>query len=163
MDLDNAKWDRMREIFRNAFKSSFHFSIATVNEDGSPHVTPIGSLILRDDRTGFYFEEYVSFLSRNLKRDKRVCVMAVNTDKWAMIKSFFLGRFLSPPGVRLMGTVGERREATEEEQAQFRKLVRKYRMFKGHDLLWSRLRHVRDIRFHAYEPIRIGALTRNME
>lgn len=163
MELDSTTWTRIREIFRAAFKSSFHYSIATINDDGSPHVTPIGSLILRDDRTGFYFEEYPSGLSRNLKRDKRVCVMAVNTAKWPMIKSFFLGRFISPPGVRLMGTAGERREATPQEQAQFRARVRKYRMFKAHDLLWGGLKHVRDIRFHACEPIRIGALTRNRE
>lgn len=163
MELDNARWDRIRQVFRDAFTSSFHFSIATINEDGSPHVTPVGSLILRDDRTGFYFEAYAAGLSRNLKRDKRICVMAVNTNKWAMIKSFFLGRFITPPGVRLIGTAGELREATPEEQAIFRKRVRKYRMFKAHDLLWARLKHVRDVRFHAYEPIRIGALTRGLE
>ncbi len=162
MELDKKAWPQIQEIFRNAFRSSFHFSIATVNEDGSPHVTPIGSLILQDDRTGFYFEEYTTNLTRNLARDKRVCVMAVNSSKWALIKSFFLGKFITPPGVRLMGTAGERREATPAEQALFRKRVRKYRMFKGHDLLWSRLRHVREIRFDAFEPIRVGVLTRHM-
>lgn len=160
MELTIQRWDSIGKIFRDAFKSSFHYSIATVNEDGSPHVTPIGSLILLSDRRGFYFEEYVSTLSRNLKRDKRVCVMAVNTGKWALIKSFFLGRFIAPPGVRLMGTAGELREAIPEELARFRKRVRKYRLFKGHDLLWSRLRYVREISFHAYEPVRIGTLTR---
>ncbi len=163
MDLNNATWDRIRKIFRDAFQSSFHFSIATINDDGSPHVTPIGSLILREDLTGFYFEAYAAGLSRNLKRDPRVCIMAVNTAKWPMIRSFFLGRFVSPPGVRIMGIAGERREATPEEQERFRRLVRKYRMFKAHDVLWSRLMHVRDIRFHAYEPIRIGEMTRLVE
>jgi hypothetical protein len=162
MELTIQRWDAMRKIFQDTFRSSFHYSIATVNEDGSPHVTPIGSLILLGDRKGFYFEEYVNALSRNLKRDKRVCVMAVNTGKWAMIKSFFLGRFIGPPGVRLIGTAGKLRKATPEELALFRKRVRKYRMFKGHDLLWSRLRYVREISFHAYEPVRIGALTRRV-
>ncbi len=162
MELDSRRWDQIREIFQDAFTSSFHFAIATVNQDGSPHVTPIGSLILQDDRKGFYFEEYTSGLSRNLQRDKRVCVMAVNSAKWVMIKSFFLGRFIAPPGVRLMGTAGDRREATPRELALFKRRVRKYRMFKGHDLLWSRLRHVREIRFDAFEPIRVGALTRRI-
>ncbi len=162
MELDDRRWNQIRRIFHDAFKSSFHFSIATVNPDGSPHVTPIGSLILQDGQKGFYFEHYVSGLSRNLQRNKRVCVMAVNSGKWGMIKSFFLGRFIAPPGVRLTGTAGERREATPEERAMFIKRVRKYRMFKGYDLLWSRLRHVRDIQFDSYEPIRIGALTRQV-
>ena len=163
MELTAQKWDVMKKIFKDAFSSSFHFSIATVNKDGSPHVTPIGSLMLRDDRTGFYFEEYVSNLSRNLQHNKRVCVMAVNSGKWTLLKSFFLGRFLTPPGVRLMGTAGERRDATPEELGLFKKRVRNYRMFKGYDLLWSRLRHVREIRFDSYEPIRIGTLTRHIE
>jgi hypothetical protein len=161
MELTDRKWGAIRDIFLQAFNSSFHYSIATVNEDGSPHVTPIGSLILRDDCTGFYFEEYTSNLSKNLLQNKRICVMAVNTAKWPMLKSFFLGKFIAPPGVRLMGTAAERREATPEERDQFRRRVRKYRMFKGHDLLWSKLRHVREIRFDSYEPIRIGGLTRD--
>lgn len=44
MELDNATWDRIRGIFRDDFISSFHFSIATVNPDGSPHVTDPGCL-----------------------------------------------------------------------------------------------------------------------
>lgn len=38
--------------------------------------------------------------------------------------------------------------------------VRKYRIFKCHDLLWGGLRYVREISFHAYEPVLIGTLTR---
>ena len=152
----------MKKIFKDAFNSSFHFSIATVNKDGAPHVTPIGSVFLLDYPKAFYFEEYASNLSRNLQHQKRVCVMAVNSSKWSLIKSFFLGKFLVPPGVRLMGTASERREATTREIELFRNRVKKYRMFKGYDLLWSRLRHVREIHFDAYEPIRIGALTRDV-
>jgi len=163
MELTMQQWDFLKKIFSNAFNSSFHFSIATVTKEGAPHVTPIGSLMLRDDCTGFYFEEYVSNLSRNLQQNKQVCIMAVNSGKWTLLKSLFLGRFLTPPGVRLMGIAGERREATPEEIALFKKRVRNYRMFKGYDLLWSRLRHVREIRFHSYEPIRIGTLTRHIE
>jgi len=162
MEINDKQWTRIRKIFQDAFKSSFHFSIATVNKDGSPHVTPIGSLMLLEDRKGFYFEEYVSNLSRNLQHNKRVCVMAVNSGKWALIKSFFLGKFIAPPGVRLIGTAGERREATPREMELFRKRVKNYRMFKGYDLLWSKLRYVREIHFDAYEPIRIGALTRHV-
>jgi predicted pyridoxine 5'-phosphate oxidase superfamily flavin-nucleotide-binding protein len=42
-------WETIRTIFEEAYKSCSHFAIATVNEDGSPHVTPIGALILRDN------------------------------------------------------------------------------------------------------------------
>jgi hypothetical protein len=163
MELGEKQWTQIRKIFQDAFNSSFHFAIATVSRDGAPHVTPIGSLMLQDDRKGFYFEEYVSNLSQNLQHNKRVCVMAVNSGKLALLKSFFLGRFIAPPGVRLMGTVSERREATLQELELFQKRVKNYRMFKGYKRLWSRLKYVRDIHFDAYEPIRIGALTRGLE
>ncbi len=162
MQINDNQWAQIQSIFEDAFNSSFHFAIATVNKDGSPHVTPIGSLMLLEDRKGFYFEEYASNLSRNLQHKKRVCVMAVNSNKWTLLKSFFLGKFLIPPGVRLTGTAGERREATAEERELFKKRVKHYRMFKGYDLLWSKLRYVREIHFDAYEPIRIGALTRGI-
>ncbi|OGW39663.1 MAG: hypothetical protein A2010_01525 [Nitrospirae bacterium GWD2_57_9] len=150
----------MRKICMDAFNSSFHYAIATVNKDGTPHVTPIGSLMLGEDRKGFYFEGYVSALSRNLQHNKRVCVLAVNSGKWSLLKSFFRGRITAPPGVRLMGTATERREATEQEMDQFRRRFRMYRMFKGYNLVWGNLRYVREIHFDAYEPVRIGALTR---
>ena len=160
MELTNQQWDTMRKIFMDAFNSSFHYAIATVNKDGTPHVTPIGSLMLGEDRKGFYFEGYVSALSRNLQHNKRVCVLAVNSGKWSLLKSFFRGRITAPPGVRLMGTATERREATEQEMDQFRRRFRMYRMFKGYNLVWGNLRYVREIHFDAYEPVRIGALTR---
>ncbi len=160
MELTDLQWNTMKKIFKDAFNSSFHFAIATVNKDGTPHVTPIGSLMLGEARKGFYFEGYVSGLSRNLMHNKRVCVLAVNSGKWSLLKSFFLGRVTTPPGVRLMGTATDRREATEQEMDQFKRRFRMYRMFKGYDLVWGSLRYVREIHFDAYEPVRIGALTR---
>ncbi len=160
MELTAQQWDTMKKIFNKAFNSSFHYAIATVNKDGTPHVTPIGSLMLGEDRRGFYFEGYVNALSRNLQHNKRVCVMAVNSSRWSLLKSFFRGRITVPPGVRLRGTATERREATEQELEQFRRRFRMYRMFKGYNLLWGNLRYVREIHFDGYEPVRIGALTR---
>ncbi len=162
MELTAQKWETMRKIFNDAFNSSFHYAIATVNKDGSPHVTPIGSLMLGENRKGFYFEGYVSALSRNLQHNKHVCVLAVNSGKWSLLKSFFLGRITTPPGVRLMGTATERREATEREMDLFKGRFRMYRMFKGYDLVWGNLRYVREIHFDAYEPVRIGELTRHI-
>jgi len=160
MEIDDKQWAKIRNIFQDAFNSSFHYAIATVNQDGTPRVTPIGSLMLQDDRKGFYFEGYVSALAINLTHYKRVCVMAVNSGKWSLLKSFFRGKITTPPGVRLMGTAGDRRKATEQEMDQFKKRFRMYRMFKGYNLVWGNLKYVRELRFDAYEPVRIGALTR---
>ena len=155
-------WNKIRKVFKDSFNSSFHYSIATVGEAGSPHVTPIGSLFLGDDLKGFYFEEYVSALAKNLRHNKRVCVLAVNSSKVSLLKTLLLGKMTAPPGVRLMGTASEKREATPQELNLFKKRFGKYRMFKGYDKLWGRLRYVREIHFDAFEPVRIGTMTRDL-
>ena len=70
---------------------------------GIPNITPIGSVFLKECQTGFFFDSYTSALANNLEQNDNVCVMAVNTNKLYWIKSFFKGRFLSEPGVRLYG------------------------------------------------------------
>lgn len=163
MEITDDVWNRIRRLFTDSFKTSFHYTFATVGQDGEPRATPIGSLILGNDRKGFYFEEYVSGLRKNLKSNKRVCILAVKTSKWLFIKTLFLGRASEPLAVRLMGTVGELRAATDKEKALFRKRVAPFRMLKGHDLLWGSLTNVRDITFDSYEPVRVGALTAHRE
>ena len=49
------------------------FVIASNNDDGSPHITPIGSIILRDDCTGYYLEKFPTGLRHNIARDSRIC------------------------------------------------------------------------------------------
>lgn len=156
--IDPADWQVIRGIFRDAFSSSFHFDIASINDDGSPHVTPIGSLVLGEERCGIYFEEYAATLPRNVCRDQRVCVIAVNTSKWRLFRALLQGKVTRPFGVRLYGTVGERRAATPEEVQRFLRRVRFYRFLRGYRLLWGKLRTVREIRFHAFEPVRIPPL-----
>ena len=160
-------WGMIREVFNEAYKSCFHFAVATVNKDGSPHVTPIGGLFLRDDRTGFYFEEFPSRLPENLKVNPRVCIMAVNADKMFWGKSLFEGKFPAPPGIRLMGTAGELREAKPEENAMWQKKVgfakcrvqnAKVKM-KGYKIMWEGMSHVRDIKFDSFEPVYLSEMT----
>lgn len=159
MAITDEQWEIVRKLFSRTFLTSFHYAVATVNADGAPHVTPIGSLILLDRGRGFFFEEYLGTTARNFQNDKRICVLAVHTSRWLLLKSLLLGRFTSPPAIRLAGTVGEKREATPEEMKLFRQRVGGYRLFKGYHLLWSRLRLVRDVTFDAALPVRMGAMT----
>jgi hypothetical protein len=55
------------EFSRNS-RAQLHFGVASINEDGSPHVTPIGSLVLGDEGYGVYFERYPTKLPQNLRR-----------------------------------------------------------------------------------------------
>ena len=95
-------WTDIKAIFRESFKSSFHSAIATVNENGEPHVTPIGSLILSKPGFDFYFERFTRQLPRNLDESRQVCVLAVNSSRWFWLKSLLGGRFPSVPAIRFI-------------------------------------------------------------
>ena len=161
MDLEQ-NWDQVRDLFRASFRSSFHYAIATVGRGGEPHVTPIGSLVLGEPGRGFYFEQFTRQLPANLLTDQRVCVLAVNSSRWFWLRSLFGGRFARPPAVRLYGTAGELRPATTGEIERWQRRVRPVRWSRGHALIWRDMRKVRDIRFDRIEPVRIGAMTRDL-
>ena len=111
----HENWEMIKGIVQVSMKSSHHLSFATVNEDGFPHITPIGSLILRDDCTGYYFEEYTKQMPINLRNNQRISILAVNSGFWFWIKAIYSGKFSSHPGIRLHGKVGDRRPATDGE------------------------------------------------
>ena len=160
MDLI-TNWKQVKSLFKKSFRSSFHFSVATVTEDGEPHVTPIGSLILGEPGHGFYFEEFPQHLPRNLGSNKQICVLAVNSNKWYWLKSLVVGRFTSPPAVRLHGVVGDLREATDIEISLWQKRVKSVSFSKGHAMMWRSMSKVRDIEFTRIEPVQIGVMTRD--
>jgi len=155
-------WTDMKRVFRASFKSSFHYAVATVDRNGEPHVTPIGSLMLGEPGHGFYFEEFPTTLTRNLQVNKRICVLAVNSSKWFWLKSLLLGRFTTPPAVRLRGTAGDTRDATDAEIARWQRRVRSVRFSKGHALMWARMSKVRHVEFTEIEPVYIGKMTRDL-
>ena len=154
------QWPEIKQLFRQSFKSSFHCAIATVNKDGEPHVTPIGSLILGRPGHGLYFERFPTQLPLNLQTNRSVCVLAVNSDRWFWLKSLLRGRFSTPPAVRLYGAAGELRDATEKEVQLWQRRVNSVRFTKGHQLMWAGMAKVRDIEFTRVEPVRAGAMTR---
>ena len=153
------KWNLIRPIFDNAFKSCLHFAMATVNEDGSPHITPIGSLIFRETPTGFFYDEYCKKTDENITRNPTVCFLAVNADRSFWVKSLIKGKFSAPPAVRLMGTVGELREAAPDEIASWQNRVAFARLTKGYNIMWSRMHTVRDVQLNSFEPMSSGIMT----
>lgn len=157
-----ANWKEVKGLFKDSFKSSFHFSIATVSENGEPHVTPIGSLILGQPGCGIYFERFPKTLPRNLANSRQVCVLAVNSSRWFWLKSLVRGNFASPPAVRLHGIAGELRDATNTEIALWQKRVRRVSFSKGHALMWRGMTKVRDIKFTKVEPVQIGQMTSDL-
>jgi uncharacterized protein len=161
MDIGDH-WETIRAVFDEAYKSGLHFAVATVNEDCSPHVTPIGALILRDNQTGFYFEENPVRMPRNLKTNPRVCIMAVNADKLFWGKALIEGKFKVPPAVRLSGKAGKPRRATPDEIALWQGKIALAKGTKGYQLLWDHFSNVRDITFDSFEPVDCGEMTSNL-
>ncbi|MBT3255861.1 MAG: pyridoxamine 5'-phosphate oxidase family protein [Deltaproteobacteria bacterium] len=155
-------WKTIRNIVNQALKTNRFCAVATVNPDGSPRISPIGSLILGEAGKAFYFEEFPKNMRQNLDRDQRICVLAVTGGFLFWLKALFRGRFDALPGLRLMGRAGGRRKATEEEVTQWQKRVRPFRRLKGYKLLWKDMRHVRDVTFDAAEPLRLGPMARGL-
>jgi hypothetical protein len=160
MNLE-ANWKNIRRLFSQAFRSSLHFSMATVTPEGLPHVTPIGSLLLmREPGHAIYFEEFTRGMPRNFRDNQQVCVLAVRSGLFFWLLALIRGAFDTPPAIRLHGSVGPSRAATEDELQLWRRRVGKLRFTRGHDLMWAPMRTVRDVYFTRVDGVRLGAMTR---
>ena len=158
MDL-KTNWPQIDRTFKAGIQTSLHCAIATVGPDGCPHVTPIGFVFLRDDFTAFYFDEYTKKMPQNLAQNPRVCLLTVNSSPWFWFRSLYQGKFNSPPGMRLLGTAGKRRPASDAEKAAYQKRVKPFRRLKGYQLIWRDLGHVRDIQLESVEPVLYPKMT----
>ena len=157
-----GNWDKIRKHFSNSFSSSLHVSIASVDSDNNPTTTPIGSLFLNLDQTGFYFEKYPSKLPKHSKSNKNICVLGVNSSKWFWAKSLFIGRFPDYPAIKLYGKLGEKRKASEIEIRGLKRRLRTTKRLKGHKYLWDQVEFVREITFTRAEKINLGKMTEKL-
>jgi general stress protein 26 len=155
-------WDAICRIVEKTLKTTGFCAMATTNPDGSPHLAPIGSLILHAPGQAYYFEKFPVTMRRNIDHDPRVCVLAAHGGFLRTMTALFRGRFATAPGVRLSGTAGELRPATEAEDRVWRERIKMFRCLKGYDLLWKDMAHVRDIRFDSFEPVRVGLMTKGL-
>ena len=152
----------IQEIFEESRKSSMHFAVATVSKDGTPHVAPIGALFLREDNTGFCFDEFTVNMSKNVDENQKVAILAVNSSPTFWQKSLVDGKFATAPGVRLIGSMGNKRKAISEEIALWQNHVKMAQGTKGHDILWKNMQTVRDIYFDSFEPVSCGEMTQGL-
>lgn len=161
MDI-NSNWDKIRKHFNKSFSSNFHVSIASIGAEDNPTVTPIGSLFLNYDQTGFYFEKYPSKLPTYAKINKKICVLAVNSHTWFWIKSLFKGKFNQHPAIKLYGVLGERREATDIELSRLNRRMSSTKALRGNKYLWGEMEFVREIKFTSAEKINLGKMTMHL-
>ncbi len=155
-------WKEIRFHFNKCFRSNFHVAIASVDSENNPTVTPIGSLFLNNNQTGFYFEKYPEKLALHSKTNRNVCVLAVNSGRWFWIKSLFKGNFKSYPALKLYGELGEKREATGKEIKRLNRRMKASKGMKGNTYLWATMQFVRDITFTKVEKINLGEMTKDL-
>lgn len=152
-------WNKIRDHFRRSFRSSFHVSIASIDSEDNPTATPIGSLFLNTDQTGFYFEKYPTKLPRYAKINNKVCILAVNSSRLFWFRSLFLGKFNRYPAIKLYGQLGDRREVRDEEVRRLERRFKATKGLKGNTYLWGDMGFVRDLTFTKAEKINLGAMT----
>jgi uncharacterized protein len=159
VSVTQQEWEWARQVVHRAVGTSIHCAVASRDADGSPHVTPIGSVTLTEPGRGFYFDIFNTQLARNISEDPRVAILAVDSGKLMWLRSLLGGRFVRAPGVRLVATVGARRPSTPAEVASFHRLVGPLRHTRGGRMLWGALPVVRDIEVERIIPLRTGTMT----
>ncbi|WP_420321367.1 pyridoxamine 5'-phosphate oxidase family protein [Flagellimonas sp.] len=152
-------WKIIRRHFNKSFSSNFYVSIASVDSKNNPTVTPIGSLFLNDDQTGFYFEKFPSKLPKHANNNPNVCLLGVNSGRIFWLKALFLERFPDFPGMKLYGELGKRRKATEREIKRLHRRMKVTNGLKGNTYLWKKMEFVRDIKFTKAEKVNLGKMT----
>jgi hypothetical protein len=152
-------WPTIRRNFRHGFATSLHVAIATVDADGQPNATPIGSFFLnRDGFTGFYFEIFTKNIPANAKANPKVCIMAVNSGRWYWLKSLLFGKFETPPMTKIYGTLGERRAPTAAEIERGNRRLGLMKILPGGKKLFGNMAFVREIKFDEFEVAKLGSM-----
>lgn len=161
MDI-KENWQLIKEHFNVSFKTSLCVSMASVDKDNEPTVTPIGTVFLNKDQTGFYFEKFPKKIPINVKTNKNICVLAVNSSKWFWIKALYKSKFNTYPAIRLYGELGEKRKATDIEISRMNRRMRTTKGLKGNMYIWGKMEFVREIKFIKAEGINIGKMTNEL-
>ncbi|MBI4651677.1 pyridoxamine 5'-phosphate oxidase family protein [Candidatus Desantisbacteria bacterium] len=160
MDISKENWKMVRDVCNKGLDTNSHLSLGTVNEDGSPNIAPVGSFIfLEYPGKAFFFDKFFTTTSKNIDRDPRICVIGVNSGFLFWMNSLRRGYFSSPPGIRLTGIAGQKREATDKERAMWLDKVKTARRTKGYKILWADMKHIRDVEFKTYELGSVGEMT----
>ena len=158
MDLI-TDWKEIRKHFNKSFSSNFYVSVASVDSENNPTVTPIGSMFLNDNQTGFYFEKFPSKLPKHANDNPNVCLLGVNSGRLFWIKALFREKFTDFPAIKLYGVLGEKRKATESELNRLNRRMKITNGLKGNAYLWKKMEFIREIKFTKAEKINLGKMT----
>lgn len=135
------------EIRRTVAAARFR-ALSTVDADGAPRVTPIGSVVLTGEGRGFYFEDDTAVMPGGLERAAEVAILAVGgAGSWW--RRLLRGALPPGPALRLKVRAGRRRAATAAERAL---------RLAGAGLLGRSVGFVREFTVQGVAPVHLGAL-----
>lgn len=143
------------------FSQAVFCAVATVNNEGYPHVTPIGSVVLKDKSSGWFFQKFTKNIPLNVAHCQYATIMAVNDGKWFWLKSLLSGQFKKPPAMRLLVKLGKLRPATEAESLKFKRRVNIFKRTKGYAMMWQDMAEIREFEIIKYKPVYIDKMTRH--
>jgi hypothetical protein len=115
--------------------------------------------MLREPGRAIYFEEFTQRMPLNFRDNQHVCVLAVRSGLLFWLWSLIRGGFRTPPAIRLHGTVGVSRPATDAEIRLWHRRVGRLRFTRGYQILWAGMRTVREIYFTHADAIHVGRMT----
>lgn len=156
MRITEDKWKEIIRYYGGWKQTSM---IASVDKMGQPNVTPIGSLLLKEDCSGFYFDLLTKGLSDNLDENDKVCVLYVETGTLYWFKSLCTNQNSKPAGIKLIGTAGNRRRASAQEIELLQNHTKLIKRLPGYNTIFGNLSYVRDIKFTDYFMINTGKMT----
>lgn len=152
--MNNQEWQHIRKVVNDAQKAAMHCSIATVDAQLQPTISPIGTLFLKENQTGFFFDTYTESLQQNLPQNSKACIQAVNSSRLFWLKALFKGQFSDYPGVRLYVEIGDLRLANAEQLAQISRRIQILKWTKGSQFIWSDFTHVRDFTVQSFRWVK---------
>ncbi|MGJ8662616.1 MAG: pyridoxamine 5'-phosphate oxidase family protein [Marinicella sp.] len=148
-----------KQKIKPLYSQAIFCSVATVSPDGIPHVSPIGSVVLTDHTSGWFFQKFTRNIPLNTEQCEYASIMAVNDGKWFWLKALLKGQFKQPPAMRLLVKLGKLRPATEEEAQKFKRRVSLFKHTKGHAMMWQDMAQIREFEIIEYKPVFIGKMT----
>lgn len=158
MKVDNKLF---KEKVKPLFSRAVFCSVATVNEVGMPHVSPIGSVVLNDEKHGWFFQKFTKRIPQNSAHCEYATIMAVNDGRWFWLKSVLKGQFKKPPAMRILVKLGKLRPATEAESAKFQRRVGIFKRTKGYAMMWQEMAEIREFEIVEYKPVFISTMTKD--
>ncbi|CAB1221779.1 pyridoxamine 5'-phosphate oxidase family protein [Acinetobacter bouvetii] len=157
--MNVQQWQHICKVVNDAQRAAMHCSIATVDQDLQPSICPIGTLFLRDNQSGFFFDRYAESFKENLPHNNKACIQAINSSRMFWLKSLLKGQFSDYPGVRLYVEIGDLRPANPDELHQVSRRIHSLQWTKGSQLIWSDFSHVRDFSVQAFKWVQYPQMT----